>query len=297
MSELTCDVAVIGAGTAGLSAERRARQTGASTLLIDPAFIGTTCANVGCMPSKLLIAAARRAHAVSEAGTFGIDASLRVDGPAVLSRVRQERDRFAQATRDEIGKLPDGVIVRATARFTDASTLQLDDGRTVRAKAVVIATGARPSIPKSFADVSDLVLTNETIFEMEDLPATLAVIGAGPLGLELAQAMARLGVTIVVFDEGDAIGGHAGHVADKLKAMLSRELDLHLGVEIKATGVDGKARLSWSGASEGEATFDKVLVAAGRPDRSGRPKPRGYGYRTLRTRHTLVRSRDHAVWR
>ena len=102
-----CDVAVIGAGTAGLAAERAARKNGASTRLIDPAFSGTTCATVGCMPSKLLIAAAKQARSVSRAHTFGVRVDgVTIDGAAVMRRVRAERDRFAAATREAIDDLP-----------------------------------------------------------------------------------------------------------------------------------------------------------------------------------------------
>ena len=87
--ELTCDVAIIGAGTAGLAAERNARRNGARTLLIDETFSGTTCASVGCMPSKLLIAAAHAAHAVRQASVFGIAAEPRIDGAAVMARVQR----------------------------------------------------------------------------------------------------------------------------------------------------------------------------------------------------------------
>jgi dihydrolipoamide dehydrogenase len=264
--DLTCDVAIIGAGTAGLSAERSARRAGASTLLIDPAFAGTTCATVGCMPSKLLIAAGRAAHGVRQADAFGLEASLRIDGPAVLRRVRRERDAFAEATREQIADLPDGVAVKATAQFLSADTLRLDDGRTVTARAVVIATGSRPSVPDTFDVVADLILTNETVFDLEDLPATLAVVGAGPLGLELAQAMARLGVAVAVFDQGETVAGVDDEkVADALKTALGREFDIHLGVELEAASHEGKARLTWSGASAGVRDFDRVLVAAGRP--------------------------------
>lgn len=128
-SELSCDVAIIGAGTAGLSVERSARHAGASTLLIDAAFVGTTCANVGCMPSKLLIAAGNAAHGVRQAAKFGVQASPAIDGPAVMTRLRNERDAFAKATRDEIAKLPKDVAVRGIARFLDDATLALDDGR------------------------------------------------------------------------------------------------------------------------------------------------------------------------
>src|SRR5690348_14380578 len=95
MPDLNCDVAIIGAGTAGLAAERSARRAGAATLLIDEGFAGTTCATVGCMPSKLLIAAAEAAEAVRRAPVFGIRAATpAIDGAAVLRRVRDERDRF-----------------------------------------------------------------------------------------------------------------------------------------------------------------------------------------------------------
>lgn len=127
---LKTDVAVIGGGTAGLAAERAARKNGASTLLIDPDFNGTTCARVGCMPSKLLIAASREAARIERAGLFGIEVEgVRIDGPAVLRRVRTERDRFARLTREAIARLPKEVAIRARARFEGAGRLLLDDGR------------------------------------------------------------------------------------------------------------------------------------------------------------------------
>jgi dihydrolipoyl dehydrogenase len=163
---LQCDLAIIGSGTAGLSAERSARRSGASTLLIDETFSGTTCANVGCMPSKLLVAAANTAHTIRRSSIFGITASPVIDGSAVMARVRRERDAFAAATRAEIDKLPQGVAVRGVARFVAENTLSLEDGRLIHARACVIATGSRPSIPKPFETIRDLVLTNENVFEL-----------------------------------------------------------------------------------------------------------------------------------
>ena len=117
---LRCDVAIIGAGTAGIAAERSARSNGASTLLIDPHFDGTLCANTGCMPSKLLIAAAEEAHRVRKAEMFGIRVEgVRIDGPAVMGRLRSERDRFARLTRESIAELPDEIRIEARARFLD----------------------------------------------------------------------------------------------------------------------------------------------------------------------------------
>ena len=271
--DLHCDVAVIGGGTAGLAAERSARRTGAQTLIIDPDFSGTTCANVGCMPSKLLIAAAQAAHAARHAGLLGIEAEPRVDGPAVMARLRAERDHFAQVTRESIARLPASVLVRGTARFEDASTLVLHDGTRITARAIVIATGSRPAVPEMFAPLGDLVLTNESVFELDTLPASLAVVGAGPLGLALAQAMARLGVAVTLLDKGETLGAIPDPaVAASLHDALAQEMTIALGVEIKASLSEGKARLQWG---ETVGLFERVLVATGRP-----PSLHGLGLET-----------------
>ena len=245
------DVAIIGAGTAGLSAERAARGAGASTALIDDGFKGTTCATVGCAPSKLLIAAAAAAHAVRRASTFGVFATHRIDGAAVLARVRRERDAFAAGTREQIAQLPEGVALRGTAKFVDSTTLELSDGQRIRARAVVIATGAHPAMPEPFAAIRERLLTNETIFELGLLPQSLAVVGAGPLGLEMGQAMARLGVRVSLFDEKQTLGGveDAG-LGTCLQDVFGNELDLHLGVKVSTGSL---------------APFERVLLAVGRP--------------------------------
>ncbi|KQS51372.1 dihydrolipoyl dehydrogenase [Sphingomonas sp. Leaf198] len=266
MTKLTCDVAIIGAGTAGLAAERSARRNGASTLLIDEGFGGTTCASVGCMPSKLLIAAGNAMHAVEHASVFGIEASGKVDGVAVMARVRKERDAFVAGVEKSIDKLPDQVKIKARAKFAGATILSLSDGREVHAKSVVIATGSSPANPAMFDAVRDRVLTNESIFELEDLPKSLGVIGAGALGLELAQAMARLGVETMVFDTGETIGGLKDpHVAEAYHAILSREMPILLGVKLTVEPDGDGVKLAWTGSASGERRFDYLLVATGRP--------------------------------
>ena len=260
------DVAIIGAGTAGLSAERVARAAGASTVLIDDQFRGTTCATVGCMPSKLLIAAAAAAHAVRRASAFGVFATHRIDAAAVMARLRQQRDSFSAATREQIAQLPEGVALRGKAKFVDTNTLELSTGQRVQARTVVIATGSHPSIPETFAPIRNCILTNETLFELAQLPGSLAVVGAGPLGLELAQAMARLGVAVSLFDEKAAPGGvKDAALAACMREAFANELDLRLGVKIQASMSGERASIRWEGDSSGEQTFDRVLVAVGRP--------------------------------
>lgn len=264
---LHCDVAVIGAGTAGLAAERAVRSAGASTLLIDPEYVGTTCATVGCMPSKLLIAASHAAHAARSTQMFGISVEgIEIDGKAVMQRVRDERDRFARLTREGIDEIPDEIRLRGYAKFIASDRLQLDDGRVIAARSIVIATGSSPLVPDQYAKLGDRVLTNESLFDLTNLPLRLAVVGAGPLGLELAQAMARLAVEVSLFDRGDRLGGiRCDKVHAALKAIIADDLELHLGVELEASRTDNGVSLAWSGASSGQANFDYVLVATGRP--------------------------------
>jgi dihydrolipoamide dehydrogenase len=218
------------------------------------------------MPSKLLIAAAHTAHTIRRAPTFGIDAFPEINGAAVMARVQRERAAFAAATRAEIEKLPQGVTVRGLAHFVAETTLSLEDGRLIHAHAIVIATGSQPSVPDAFGEVLDLVLTHQNVFELPRLPKTLAVIGAGPLGLELAQACARLGTDVSVFDENDKLAAvEDPEITAQLRAVLERELDLYLRVKIEAKRAGDSASISWTGASKGQATFDRVLVATGRP--------------------------------
>lgn len=264
---LSCDVAVIGAGTAGLAAERAARAAGARTLLIDPHYNGTTCAMVACMPSKLLIAASHAAHAARSTGMFGITVTgIAIDGKAVLQRVRDERDRFARLTRENIAKIPEDVRLWGRAKFLAPDRLEIDDGRVIEAASIVIATGSAPFVPDQYAQLGDRVLTNESIFELKDLPSRLAVVGAGPLGLELAQAMARLGVEVTLFDRGNRLADiRCPKVHAAIRAIIEDELNLRMGVDLKASAIDNGVSLAWTGASSGKAEFDYVLVATGRP--------------------------------
>ncbi|WP_300377124.1 dihydrolipoyl dehydrogenase [Henriciella sp.] len=266
MADIETDVAIIGAGTAGLAAERHARAKGARTKLIDEAFAGTTCATVGCMPSKLLIAAGEVAHSARQAEPFGIRLpDPEIDGAAVLNRLRTERDKFVSATKKAFDALPEGVCIEARARFTGPLELLLDEARTLRAKAIVIATGAEPHIPGAFQQFKDLLLTNENLFELESLPGSVGIIGAGPLGLEMAQALARLGVDIEVFDRGNTLAGlPGGRIEASLREALSLEFPIHFGVKTKAERGPEGISLQWWGDNNGSREFDRLLVSAGR---------------------------------
>ncbi|WGM30595.1 dihydrolipoyl dehydrogenase [Brevundimonas sp. NIBR11] len=265
-----CDVAVIGAGSAGLAAYHAAKATGAKVLLIEAGPGGTTCARYGCMPSKLLLAAARAARDAREAATFGICVGdFAIDGTAVMTRVQRERDHFVAGVLEEVAAIPPSDRLHGRARFAGPDTLTVDDHTRVSARSIVIATGARPVVPTDLAETcQERVVTHETVFDLETLPRALAVIGAGPLGLELALAFVRLGVKTTIFDEGDSIGAVRDPVvAEAVADQLKRELIFELGVTVEAKRkADGDILLHWTeaGGKARRGTFDYVLVATGR---------------------------------
>lgn len=265
-----CDVAIIGSGSAGLAAYHAAKATGAKVLLIEAGPGGTTCARYGCMPSKLLLAAARSARDTRAATTFGVRVvDIAIDGKAVMARVRRERDHFVGAVLEEVAAIPPSDRLRGRARFSSPDTLTLDDHTIVTARAIVIATGARPVVPRELAETcQERIVTHETVFDLETLPRALAVIGAGPLGLELALAFGRLGVKTTVFDEGDTIGAVRDPVVAEVVAdQMKRELVFELGVKVEAKRKpDGDILLQWSesGGKARRGTFDYVLDATGR---------------------------------
>ena len=261
-----CDVAIIGAGTAGLHAYKSATRAGADVLLIERGPGGSTCTRTGCIPSKLLIAAGRSAADARKADVFGIVVTgVAVEGRAVMRRLKAERDKAEGQIRDQYQAIPEEHRLHGEARFTAATRLAVGE-TVVEARSVIIAVGAHAEVPASLEPVRALVHTHETIFEIEDLPETLAVVGAGPLGLGLAQAFARLGVAVTLLDKSDKVGALADPVAEiAARDALHQDFTLHLGVEVEAVMAAGKARLSWTGDDQGTIDVDMVLAATGRP--------------------------------
>jgi dihydrolipoamide dehydrogenase len=199
MTERNVDVAIIGAGSAGLAAYRAARQWTRSIVIIEGGEYGTTCARVGCMPSKLLIAAAEAAHAVGEAAEFGVRPGRAViDGAAVMDRVRRERDRFVRFVLESVEAIPATDRLVGRANFLDNHRLRVGDREIVNARRIVIATGSSPSYPSLLSGLGDRLVVNDDIFAWQDLPESIAVFGPGVIGLELGQALHRLGVKVLV---------------------------------------------------------------------------------------------------
>lgn len=263
------DVAIIGAGTAGMSAYRAALEHTPRVLVIESGVYGTTCARVGCMPSKLLIAAAEAAHAVAGAARFGVVAGpVAIDGRAVMARVRSERDRFVGFVVDAAQRWPAEHRLTGHARFVDDHCLQVGETQ-VRAQRVVIATGSRPDVPVAWREaLGDRLIVNDDVFEWTDLPRSVAVVGAGVIGLELAQALHRLGVRVRLYGRTERVGPLTDPALQALaRRVFAAELPLSTGlarieprrdgdsVVVRTTGHDGQVH---------EERFDWLLAATGR---------------------------------
>lgn len=269
MKKVYTDVAVIGAGSAGLVAFRTAKKWTRNVVLIEGGPYGTTCARVGCMPSKLLIAAAEAAHAAEQANDFGIRVGeISVDGAAVMDRVRSERDRFVGFVVDGVESIPESQRIRGYASFLSDHVLQVDDHTTVHAKRVVIATGSTPTHPPILNRLGDRLVINDDIFDWTDLPQSVAVFGPGVIGIELGQALSRLGVEVLVFGRGGPLGPLTDpKVAAAANELLGREFYLDTDANVsRVTRIDDKVRIEYEGldGQQLNVDVDYVIAATGR---------------------------------
>ena len=234
MKVINVDVAIIGTGTAGMGAYRAAKKHTDKVVLIEGGAYGTTCARVGCMPSKLLIAAADASYHASQTDLFGIQVDhISVNGKAVMKRIQTERDRFVGFVVESVESFDEQDKIRGFAKFLDEHTLQVDDHSQVIAKRIVIATGSRPNYPEFLAAAGSRLLTNDNLFELNDLPKSVAVFGPGVIGLELGQALSRLGVIVKVF-------GRSGSVANLQDEEMKRYAEKTFNEEFY---FDAKARV------------------------------------------------------
>ena len=258
-STITTDIAVIGAGTAGLAAFHEISRAGRSALLIDRGPLGTTCARVGCMPSKAALHAGEQWATLSRLAPGGLSASQTPDG--LWQRARATRNLLAQGVAEQTVAQAGDRLIMGEARFLDAQTLDVG-GQRICAKAFVIATGSRPVLPKFLSDLGSLVVTTDTLFELDKLPRSIGILGLGAVGLEMGLALARLGVRVVA---GDLKSTPAGITDPEVRAraleLFSPELTTWLGhpVEVELVGDALHMR-----SGEASATVDLVLAALGR---------------------------------
>jgi dihydrolipoamide dehydrogenase len=263
--ERKVDVAIIGAGSAGLTATSTVRRYTGNFVLIDGGTLGTTCARVGCMPSKAAIQVAEDMHRRGIFEREGIEGGdgLSVDLPAALEHVRDLRDVFVdQVLANSIDQMDDETFLAENAHFLEPTLLQVGD-RLIRAEKIIIATGSRPVLPRAWEPFADRILTTDDFFEQEDLPATMAVIGLGVIGLELGQTLHRLGVKVTGVDLAKMIGGlRDPEVNAAAIDVIGKEFPLWLGQAAEvAQETDGRLRVA---AGEQSVVVDKILVCMGR---------------------------------
>ena len=272
MKTIEVDVAVIGAGTAGLaaySAARKSGKPGSRIVLIESGSYGTTCARVGCMPSKLLIAAADAAHALAVAPAFGVHpGAVHIDGAAVMARVRSERDRFVGFVLDGVDRIPAQDKIIGRARFIGPRQLQVDGYAIIEAGAIVIATGSTSVVPDAWKNAGERVIVSDDVFDWTDLPGSVALVGSGVIGLELGQALHRLGVRVSVFARGGTVAQLTDpQVRQVAQQVLEAQLDLRFHTAIAAVEQDGDQLTVTSKDGSGHQRserFDYVLAAVGR---------------------------------
>ncbi len=258
------DVVILGAGTAGLNAVGQVRRQTNNWLLIDGhEELGTTCARVGCMPSKALIHIAEEFHARMHYGRYGIvgGENLSLDSAAAMERVQNVRDILVdRVLSNSVDKMGDKFI-NEYAHFVAPDTLQVGD-QMIRAKAIIAAVGSRPIVPTAWQAFGDRILTTDEFFEQEGLPQSMAVIGLGVIGLELGQALNRLGVDVTAVDTLETIAGiDDPAIRNQAISLIGKELPMWLGQSAELTDLGKLIRVT---AGDQSVEVERVLVAIGR---------------------------------
>lgn len=263
------NLVVIGGGTAGLVSAVGAAGLGAKVALVEKYMLGGDCLNVGCVPSKTIIRSAKLMGDIRAAAGFGIDVppGVAVDFGAVMERVRRVRADLSDF--DSVWRMRRlGIdLFLGEGRFTGRDSLAVG-GQTLRFKKAVIATGAR-AMPLPIPGLAEAgYLTNDKVFELTERPGHLGVIGAGPIGAELAQTFRRLGSEVTVFDIlPQVLGREDRDAADIVESVLRRDgIDLILEASIKKITVEGGKKVFFfeHEGRDKRVEVDEILSAAGR---------------------------------
>lgn len=221
------DIIIIGAGTAGITAYKEAIKHTQNILIINEGPWDTTCARVGCMPSKVLIAAANRMHDINTASSVGLKLKAEIDTEGVMQHVRTLRDRFTKATLKDVNSWDKTHKISGKASFIDKQTIEVNNTH-YQAKSFILAVGSTPVINEEWKkELNNLLITSDQIFELKMLPKRIAVIGSGVIAIELAQALHRLGVETTIFARSQKVGSLSSPTLQTLaQTIFSDELDI-----------------------------------------------------------------------
>lgn len=260
------DVAIIGAGSAGLYAMGQVKRFTDNFVLINGGELGTTCARVGCMPSKVLIQIAEDFHRKSIFNREGIEGKehLSIDIPEAMEYVQDMRDTFVdRVLSHSTDQLDEDKLIESFVHFLDANILETEDGETIKADKIIIATGSRPIIPEAWQQFGDRIITTDDFFELEELPESIAVIGLGVIGLEIGQSLHRIGIKVTGIDQLSHIGGIDDDEINKTAVeIIGKEMPMWLGHAADITEQeDGKLKVT---AGDQSVIVDKVFVSIGR---------------------------------
>jgi dihydrolipoamide dehydrogenase len=258
------DVAILGAGSAGLNALGQVKKSGKSFVMINGGEFGTTCARVGCMPSKALIQIAEDFHRRSVFKRHAIAGgdALTLDQVEAMEHVRDLRDTFVErVTSNSTDKMPEQVLIHGYARFLDPHTLEVN-GETIKAGKIIIATGSRPIVPQAWKAFGDKVITTDEFFELEQLPGSAAVIGMGVIGLEIGQSLNRLGVDVTGIELSDTISGIQDPALQQVAIdVIGKEFQLWFGNPAELHVEGNQLRVT---AGDHSVLVDKVIATLGR---------------------------------
>lgn len=267
MKKIYKDTVIIGGGTSGMNAYREVINNNKSAIIIEKNDFKTTCASVGCMPSKLLIALANRYKDINNSSDFGISISnTNIDTIKAFNRIRFERDRFVSFVKDAANNFNIDDKIIGYAKIKNRNEVIVND-LSIICETIIIATGSSIFIPKEFESIKDYILTNENIFEINKLPNKIAVVGMGVIALELGQALHNLGVKVSFFGKGNKVA----FIEDKeINDYVLNDLKLSNNINLNANVIDNKViedKVQMKYEIDGkikEESFDKILIAAGR---------------------------------
>lgn len=258
------DVAIIGAGTAGLYALREVRRANKQFVLIDKGPLGTTCARVGCMPSKLALHEGAiqklQQNTENKTNTFNADKLKKT-----WAQLQEQRDFFANRASNMAISAAQEHLLTGTARFLDPTTLEVShNGKTtlVHAKKVIIANGSRPAMPDWLDPVLEYTISTDELFELKALPSSIGILGLGAIGMEMGLALSRLGIKVVGADLSPVIAGIADpHINEQAIARFSQEMELWLGQPTAVSLAENGVILQ---SGNHQARVDLLLAALGR---------------------------------
>lgn len=261
------DIIIIGAGTAGISAYKEAIKHTSNILIINHGPWDTTCARVGCMPSKVLISTANRMHDIQHADEVGLTAQSDIDTSQVMQHVRNLRNRFTNATLRDVNGWNSAHKIKGQAKFINANTIEVND-QAYSAKSFIIAVGSTPNYEAAWKEeIGNRLITSDEIFELEALPKSIAVIGSGVIAIELAQAMQRLDVKTTVFARSKKVGVLSSPLLQEIAQIeLSKELNIKFEIlpsSVKNTDNDIEINFIENSQSK-QIHVEYILAATGR---------------------------------